>query len=972
MACFLYAYKHKFNKVWYIEIIFVTLQPIKLTKYMRRLTIAFLLTIFAVATYAVPATPLPTNIVLADGTTIEVYLRGDEYASYYTLQDGTPIRIENGVVIHDVTLPEKALQKRRAARQTNVQASSFPTTGSPKGLVILVNFADKKFIKTREEFSNMLNQSGYAENNAIGSVRDYFIASSDSTFQPIFDVYGPYDLPNPMKYYGEALSDDVHDVNAEAMIMHACAAAFSDSVDFSQYDVDDDGKIDNVFVYYAGHNQAEHAPSETIWPHRSSISSQPSYGGKRLYDYACSSELKGKSGKTMCGIGTFCHEFSHVLGLSDMYDTQTDKETTGAWDLMTSGNYNGDGRRPPTYTAFERYSMGWLEPIVLSEAGQYLLQPMVSHHTAYLIPVSTGTIEPNTNGEYFLIENRQPVGWESYSGCIPGHGMLVWHVNYKSGLWASNTPNSGNNLSCFIECASGENRTHGSSSDLFPGYTGKTMFMPKSIAGVDLQKPLLNIQEVGEDVVFVFIRDGNKHLSFTPATLLELNSEYTTYSNGSVERDMPAQRIALEGASLDPAEDVIMKTSDSNFQFSCDSISWVSSLVLRPAPDSSLQASLFMRYRPTMQTCEYEEGNIQAQQGAAIAILQLKGKAPRQVLITPPIAKQTKNITPYSAELQWASVTDATHYYLTMYQFKEGETEFTQDFEYFDSPTAVAQAGWQTNFNTLSSLMKESGYYSLWFKNFTDTAVTEEYALPITDIRFWYGVPTTDADTVGELNIEAYNGTEWQLLDNVTVKKRDRKKTYEKTFDTASYIKFRITFLPSNDESVGVCIDNFTATCNKMIDYLYRDEEKTIVAVEGEDIVTCYIDGLLPNEEYFYKVRVSDKGHEPCEEHIKEMLEPQSVMTLDGKIGEQDLTYVLEGLQYNAPKRVIYLPEADGERTLYFYDVMGQLVAYVPVPAQQNRVEIPQDGFVKGNVYIVKYSLVDKIKRKDRWIKILY
>ncbi len=941
---------------------------------MRRLTIAFLLTIFTLATYAVPATPLPTYITLADGSTIQVYLRGDEYASYYTLTDGTPVRIENGVVTKDVTLPEKARQKRYAARQTNIEASSLPTIGSPRTLVILVSFKDKKFSKTREEFEDLLNQSGYAENNAIGSARDYFIASSDSAFQPIFDVYGPYDLPENMEFYGKEINEQQHDVNAAGMIMDACAAADSAGVDFSQYDLDNDGKIDNVSVFYAGYSQAwGGAPSDAIWPHRSYISSQPLYGGKHLYDYVCTSELNGSSGTAICGIGTFCHEFSHALGLADMYDTSgEDRITTGEWDIMASGSYNGSGRRPPTYTAFERYSMGWMEPIILEEPGQYVLEPMVTTNTAYLIPVSTGTIRPNVNAEYFLLENRQRVGWESASRCIPGHGLLVWHVNYKSGLWGNNAPNAGDNLSCFIECANGNKRTSGAFSDLFPGNTGKNMFMPHSIAGVDLQKPLLNIQEIDEDIAFVFIRDGNKHLSFTPATMLALNSEYTTFSDGTVERKMPAQRITLEGASLDPQKDIVMKSSDSNFQFSLDSLSWESALTLRPTSDSTLHTSLFLRYRPTKQMCDAEKGNVQAQQGAALAILQLTGTAPRRVLITPPVAQQPKSITPYSAELQWKAVADATHYYLTMYQIKEGTTDFVQDFERFDSPVAVAQSGWQTNFNTLSSLAKESGNYSLWFKTMTDTVITAEYALPISAIRFWYGVPTSEVDTIGELQIEAFDGEQWQVLDNIKLHKRDRKKTYEQAFETASYVQFRLTFSPFNDESVGVCIDNFTATCNKLVDYLYRDEEKTIEASEGEKVVTCYINDLLPNEEYFYKVSASDKDRGACEEHIKEMVEIQSFVTLDGKIGERDLTYALEGLQYNAPERVIYVPEAEGDRTLYFYDITGRLVASVRVSAQQNRVEFPQGNFVKGSVYIVKYSLLDDLKRKDRWIKILY
>ncbi len=928
----------------------------------------------AFAAFAVPATPLPVEISLADGTTTQVYLRGDEYAHYYTTLDGTPIRIENGVIITDFTLPAQVLKKRRIAQQAAaVSQVTVSTVDAPRFVVLLVNFTDQKFIKTHADFNNLLNQSGYSENGGIGSVRDYFIASSDSLFMPHFDVYGPYDLPHDMAYYGTP-SAGSHDLRADDMVIHACAAADEAGVDFTQYDTNGDGIIDNVFVYYAGYNQAEGAHENTIWPHRSAVYPTQDYDGVALYGYACTSELRYSWGDNMCGIGTFCHEFSHVLGLMDLYDTEYGKMTIGNWDIMSSGNYNGNGCMPPVYTAFERFSLGWLTPELLTDPQQYLLEPLETSNKAYMISATGETVMPNTNAEYFLLENRQYVGWDSDYQTIPGVGMLVWHVTYNRTAWEQNRPNSGNNLMCYIECATGFKQTEGSAADPFPGTTRKTMFMPILNDGTNLNKPLLEIQQLGLDIVFTFIRDGNRHLAFTSDEMITLNSNFTKLADGKIKRNMPVQVLTLAGSSLDPNQKVMVKTSKVNFQISLDTLNrdgWKSELSVPITQDSTLYCPLYVRYRPSMLTCDYDEGNIQAKQGAAMHIVPVRGMAPRAKIITEPVALQPTNVSPYSAELNWEAVADASHYYATIYQLKEGETSFIEEFENFDSPSDVMLAGWQTNFTTLSSTLKASGHYSLWVKETGNQMVSPTYEQPISKLSFWYSVPTTDIDTIGYFLLEGYTGEEWALVDSVVIKRRDHKKTY--SYDTVApvYIQFRLSFVIA-EESDGVCIDNFTAMCDKEIDYLYKGEELTLNALNGEKQVTLYLENLMPDTEYFYKIRVSDKGRGGCQEYVVEMKDVQSFKTLNGKNDDIDLAYGIDSIHYSQPEHVIYVPVADGDRTLYFYDMMGQLIGQVSVAEHQNRVPFPEGNFISGNIYIVKYAITDKLKRKDRRIKIIY
>ncbi len=934
---------------------------------MKRVYILIFAMIFGLELWAVPATPNPIQITLADGSTTEVFLRGDEFAHHYTLLDGTPVRLEQGKLIPDYILPEITRQKMHVARQADVQASGFPNTGSPRGLVFLVNFADKKFIKTNEQFKAMLNEQGYSENGGIGSARDYYIGASDSLFQPIFDVYGPYDLPNDMAFYG---GDD--DRNAHLMVIHACEKAEAEGVDFSLYDEDDDGTIDNVFVYYAGNNEAEGAPANTVWPHRSYIPSRPQYGGKALYDYACSSELRGRASTTMCGIGTFCHEFSHVLGLADLYDIDYTKNTVGAWDIMASGSYNGDGCQPPSYSAFERFSVGWLTPTVLTDAGQYLLEPLTTHNQAYLIPVSDNIIEPNTNAEYFLLENRQEVGWEAGNSCLVGTGMLVWHIDYKASAWAQNRPNSGKNLLCFIESATGNKMTIGTSSDPFPGARQKTMFQPSAVDGTLLERPLLDIRQIDKTITFVYIQDANKHLTFGDIELITLDGSYTALPEGENDYEIPVKTITLSGKSLDPSRVVTVQSSSRRFKLRAGEEEALQSIEVTPNSDSTLNVSIEISYAPGKQVCDYESANVQAQQGAAWAILELQGKAPRKTLVTEPQPAEYLQLTPYSAELTWKAVPDATHYYLSLYQLQDGATELEQGFENFDSSSAVAMAGWETNFNTISSLLKEAGSYSLHFQKEGDYAISEKYLQPVSSIRFWYGAPTSEIDTVGLLTITATDGKTAEVIDEIMIRKRDRKKVYEKAFNTPQYIQFTLTFTPANEQSQGVCIDNFTAYCDKQITPIYQNEDLTIEATDGEDFVTCYVGGLKPQTEYFYKIRVSDKDRGGCVENIKEMEKAVAFTTLAGKNGEQDLGYGIENINTSNPLHVIYIPENQPNATLYFYDIYGHLITSIPVAEGQLRVEFPEGNFVRGNIYIVKYSVTDKVKRKDRYAKIIY
>ena len=390
---------------------------------MKRLAIITVVLFAALsALWAVPAAPYPIRVAQPDGTEIIIRLVGDENFHYYALEDGTPVRKDaNGYWVEDASVSEQSVRNamRRITHREQI-GGGFPLTGSPKALVLLVGFKDLPFAQNRSDFHALLNESGYSYNGATGSCRDYFIASSDSVFKPQFDVYGPYTASKDMAYYG-APDGDSHDAHPSELIIEACQLAAAAGVDFSQYDTNNDGVLDNVFVYFAGHNQAEGADENTIWPHQSDLSSlNVRVDNKRLGTYACTSEYSGSSGTRRASIGTFCHEFGHVLGLPDFYDTTYKIYTVANWDIMCSGSYNNNGQTPPVYTSYERFFLGWLKPVQLTEKGQYYLEPLETSNKAYLIAASTHNLLGSSPSptEFFMLEYRKDVGWDAPAGAL--------------------------------------------------------------------------------------------------------------------------------------------------------------------------------------------------------------------------------------------------------------------------------------------------------------------------------------------------------------------------------------------------------------------------------------------------------------------------------------------------------------------------------------------------------------------------
>ena len=345
-----------------------------------------------------------------------------------------------------------------------VAAQSSSKSLAERGLLIVVEFTDVALSKgnTIQSFDSLANGDNYTHNGATGSCRQYFEAQSNGKYSPHFDVVGPIRLPHKMAYYG-ANDDYGNDQYIVDFVIDACRGADSLGVDFSQYDHDDNGVLDFVYIIYAGYAESEGGGETTIWPHNWDLISAlyygysnqneyyaysdvdyklPSFDGKTLNEYACSNEIRRKN-DSRTGIGTICHEFSHVLGLPDYYLTTESPETNqrltpGAWSLMGYGNYLNEGNTPPNFSVYDKYILGWLTPTIL-DRSQSLTIP-ADGTTTFMLTRNQSHVEEGAyrTDTVYYIENRQQEGWDTY---LPGHGMLIWRVMYDQDDWYNNCPN---------------------------------------------------------------------------------------------------------------------------------------------------------------------------------------------------------------------------------------------------------------------------------------------------------------------------------------------------------------------------------------------------------------------------------------------------------------------------------------------------------------------------------------------------
>jgi len=469
------------------------------------LTLAVVAMMACSTAMAVPAKPGYQTYVQRDGSRITVQAMGDEFFHYFVTSDGLPVDCDdNGdfyyltaagrsaVLAHDAdrrTAGELTyLQQQRASMQSVETArhkarrisarrkagqTQVPTIGSPRVPIILVQYTDKKMSNTKQQFEAQYK-------TGPKSVLQYFTDQSNGKYTPQYDIYGIYDLPKQRAYYGG--NKDGNDSCVATMVYHAIVQA-GDDIDWSQYDNDGDGEADVCIVVYAGvgEAQASRTVPASVWPCQWDLNSGAYYNdgpgaqtrnGVLINRFAVFNETYGSSdyGTTMDGIGTFCHEFSHCLGLPDFYETSYGHGYygMGTWSLMNSGCYNGgsiSGDTPVGYSAYEKNFMEWIDLIEPVENTRYTL-PVFNAKAEATDQAIKITSHLNSN-EYFILENRRKQGWDQY---IADEGVLITHFTYVADRWEENTPNNEAIQLATIIAADNQASTYSEANDCY----GKT------------------------------------------------------------------------------------------------------------------------------------------------------------------------------------------------------------------------------------------------------------------------------------------------------------------------------------------------------------------------------------------------------------------------------------------------------------------------------------------------------------------
>lgn len=847
--------------------------------------------------YAVRALNGVISVPTADGSTLSVRLVGDEFSHQYMTEDGFPLQekngnfyycdidafgkvIESGIKATQIShrtdealkflaaVDKGGIEKRIQARISNLYAGNFsrqeakasnapakaasmndappfekgygltpnvrfPAYGKQKAIVILVEFQDRRFnssYNAGDYFRRMLNEDGFSSYGGTGSVAQYFRENSGGAFDPQFDVYGPILLPNVVSYYGANDPMTGADKNAGGMVKDACDI-LDPIVNFKDYDRNNDGIVDNIFVFYAGESEAAGGGPNTIWPHSFNLSSagypNTYYDGVRVHTYGCANEWQTYTGTGRPdGIGTFVHEFSHVMGLPDLYTTDGSSAfTPKAWSVLDFGSYNNSGVTPCNYGAYERYALGWIKPREITKAASATLEPIEE--------MAAGIIRTPNEKEFYLIENRQNQGWDTF---LPGHGMLVWHIDYDPVYWSANKVNcAGDHLRVDLVEADDSRSDYTLPGDPFPGSSNKTSFTPDTNpamvtwSGQALNYPITNIKETNGIITFNILGGASSQVNAIQAN----NATEVTPVSFKVSWQAPSagNEVLLSVYKRIPGSDTPIYVGGYHNRSMGSATS---------ATINDLDAETTYYYTVS----QLGNWNVSAP-SAEKSVTTTEYTIDYLTVETSPASDVQESC--FTAN--WKSLPKASEYYLTVKEKKA--VELTYDYNGFDGGTNNL-GDWTVSPEVTTYSLGNYCGQAVPALRFADkgTLTTPVYDDFVHEVSFWHRGNNTAADDV--IEIYAIGKYQESLVASVPIDKSGMVVTVRDIPEETLQIKFSYRRSGSNGY---VAVDDVSVGHGTAYE---------IVSLAGYEnlnvgnVLSYTVENLKPNTEYLYSVKATD------------------------------------------------------------------------------------------------------------------
>jgi M6 family metalloprotease-like protein len=535
------------------------------------------------------AYPEPVVVTQPDGSTLNVYVKGNEMLSYYQTLDGYSViqnpkhngayeyatldekgdMIASGIkagTSFQKTAPAKGLTynkkqitaahnafyaHEKPMRFTKAANGDFPSMGTKKLLVVLMQFKDDPAVYTQQSFVDMLTEEGYSGYGGTGSFKEFYAKNSFGQFDLDITVIGYYTSAKDRVEYGQKdaqgnQNSDYYQNVRELVAQAVDSAELTENIDFSQYDNNQDGELDGLVVFHSGFG-AEQGKNGYIWSHRSSLwgSSQRIYDGVSISNYCINPSKRDFAGTTHVRVGVVTHEFGHILGLPDLYDTDQISEGAGNFCLMAGGPWMNSENTPCQMSAWSKAELGWLSPTVIDGKGEFTMKNSIDSNYAYRI----NTPDPM---EYYLLENRQWKSWDKY---IPARGLAIWHIdrnkadNYS--LFGSNDVNTDTAMyGMGLKQADGlrhleRGTNRGDGGDLYPGTTANHAFTPVSKPAAVLHSKDVNGNPMNSNVFITnitlnpdssvsFDLGGKAAAGFTPSSKNGCAPFNVSFNNQSV------------------------------------------------------------------------------------------------------------------------------------------------------------------------------------------------------------------------------------------------------------------------------------------------------------------------------------------------------------------------------------------------------------------------------------------------------